>query len=136
MDGHKLGLFKALQVLGHTDPASLARHSNTNERYIKEWLECMAAGEYIEHDTESGKFAIPTEHALALTRQDNPHYMAAFLCWIPAMHEMEEKLDSGARVADIGCGYGWSSISLAKGFSKFEVLPVENDFWRFYQLKH
>jgi len=22
------------------------------------------------------------------------------------------------------------------GFSKIEVLPIENDFWRFYQLKH
>jgi len=65
--GHRLGLFKALQVLGPTDPARLSGYSNTNERYIKEWLECLSAG---------------------------------------------------------------------AGFSKFEILPVENDFWRFYQLKH
>lgn len=27
-------------------------------------------------------------------------------------------------------------LAVEAGFSKFEVLPVENDFWRFYQLKH
>ncbi len=27
-------------------------------------------------------------------------------------------------------------LAAEAGFSKFEVLPVENDFWRFYQLKH
>ncbi|UCC92917.1 MAG: methyltransferase domain-containing protein, partial [Thermoplasmata archaeon] len=36
--------------------------------------------------------------------------------WIPALPDVEAKLQEGARVADIGCGLGWSSISLAKGF--------------------
>jgi hypothetical protein len=27
-------------------------------------------------------------------------------------------------------------LAIEAGFSKFEILPVENDFWRFYQLKH
>jgi len=74
--GHRLDLFKALQILGNTDAKELAEYSHNNERYIKEWLECMAAGAYINHDPESGKFSIPPEHALALTRQDNPNYMA------------------------------------------------------------
>ena len=26
-------------------------------------------------------------------------------------------------------------LAAETGFSKFEVLPVENEFWRFYQLK-
>jgi hypothetical protein len=82
---HRLGLFKAMQELGPVHPADLAKYSNTNERYIKEWLECMAAGGYIDHETESGKFYIPVEYAVALTRQDNPYYMAAFLCWIPSL---------------------------------------------------
>ncbi len=86
--GDRVGLFKALQLLESTDAKRLADYSQTNERYIKEWLECMAAGAYIDHDPVTGKFSIPSEHALALTRQDNPYYMAAFLCWIPAMHDM------------------------------------------------
>ena len=38
--------------------------------------------------------------------------------WIPAMPEIEDKLIQGARVADIGCGVGWSCIFLAKHFKK------------------
>jgi 2-polyprenyl-3-methyl-5-hydroxy-6-metoxy-1,4-benzoquinol methylase len=175
--GHRLDLFKVLQLLGDTDARELAEYSNYNERYLKEWLECMAAGAFIDHDPETGKFSIPPEHALALTRQDNPSYMAAFLCWvpslagvinplikafrtgegvpyeaygedgleaiglgnkpmfindyvncwIPAMQNMKVKLESGARVADIGCGFGWSSISLAKGFPKVKVDAYDSD---------
>jgi len=41
--------------------------------------------------------------------------------WIPALDGVEEKLERGARVADIGCGLGASTIILAKAFprSKF-----------------
>jgi len=48
--GHRLNLFQALHLLGSTDPKGLADYSHTNERYIKEWLECLAAGAYIDHD--------------------------------------------------------------------------------------
>jgi SAM-dependent methyltransferase len=36
--------------------------------------------------------------------------------WIPALDGVEEKLRRGARVADIGCGHGASTIILAKAF--------------------
>jgi SAM-dependent methyltransferase len=36
--------------------------------------------------------------------------------WIPALDEVEEKLRSGARVADVGCGQGASLILLAEAF--------------------
>ncbi len=36
--------------------------------------------------------------------------------WIPALDGVEEKLVSGARVADIGCGYGASLILLAEAY--------------------
>jgi len=41
--------------------------------------------------------------------------------WIPALDGVQEKLERGARVADIGCGLGASTIILAKAFprSKF-----------------
>jgi SAM-dependent methyltransferase len=45
---------------------------------------------------------------------------AAFLvnAWIPALDGVEEKLRRGARVADIGCGHGASTIVLAQAFPK------------------
>jgi SAM-dependent methyltransferase len=41
--------------------------------------------------------------------------------WIPSLDGVEEKLKKGARVADIGCGYGISTILMAKAYpnSKF-----------------
>lgn len=36
--------------------------------------------------------------------------------WIPALEGVEEKLDKGAAVADIGCGHGASSIAMAERF--------------------
>jgi SAM-dependent methyltransferase len=36
--------------------------------------------------------------------------------WIPALDGMEEKLQAGARVADVGCGKGSSTILMAQAF--------------------
>ncbi|MGY6217259.1 class I SAM-dependent methyltransferase [Methylolobus aquaticus] len=36
--------------------------------------------------------------------------------WIPALHGVREKLEAGARVADVGCGHGSSTILMAQAF--------------------
>jgi tRNA/tmRNA/rRNA uracil-C5-methylase (TrmA/RlmC/RlmD family) len=36
--------------------------------------------------------------------------------WIPALDGVEAKLRAGARVADVGCGYGTAAIILAQAF--------------------
>ena len=43
--------------------------------------------------------------------------------WLPAMPDIHERLqsDPAARVADIGCGYGWSSIGIAHGYPNVHV---------------
>src|SRR5205807_3461917 len=38
--------------------------------------------------------------------------------WIPALHDVKEKLEAGARVADVGCGKGASTLLMAKAFPK------------------
>ncbi len=38
--------------------------------------------------------------------------------WIPALDDVQAKLERGAKVADIGCGHGASTIILAKAFPK------------------
>ena len=40
--------------------------------------------------------------------------------WIPALDGVQEKLCAGARVADIGCGHGVSTLIMAKAFPKSE----------------
>jgi SAM-dependent methyltransferase len=53
-----------------------------------------------------------------------PSYVASLVSsWLPALDGVKDKLESGARVADIGCGHGASTILMAKSFprSKFHA---------------
>src|SRR5437588_6098440 len=46
-----------------------------------------------------------------------PGYAANLVSsWIPALHDVKAKLEAGARVADVGCGKGASTLLLAKAF--------------------
>jgi len=46
-----------------------------------------------------------------------PGYNAHLLAeWLPALDGVVEKLERGARVADVGCGHGASTILMAEGF--------------------
>ena len=160
--GEKLGLYKAL-AQGAVSSAQLAFKTNTDERYLREWLASQAAGGYITYDE---KFSLSEEQAFALATEDSPAYLpgafelalgslaavpriaesfrtgagmgwhehqdgvfhgcekffrpgyAANLVssWIPALHGVKEKLEVGARVADVGCGKGASTILLGKAF--------------------
>ncbi len=48
-----------------------------------------------------------------------PGYMRHLLTeWIPAIDGMKSRLESGARVADVGCGHGASTILMAQAFPK------------------
>jgi 2-polyprenyl-3-methyl-5-hydroxy-6-metoxy-1,4-benzoquinol methylase len=45
--------------------------------------------------------------------------------WLPAMDGVVEKLQAGARVADIGCGHGWSTVLMAKAFPKSQFVGYD-----------
>jgi len=47
--------------------------------------------------------------------------------WIPALGGVQAKLEAGARVADIGCGHGASTIIMAKAFPKSISIPVRSN---------
>jgi SAM-dependent methyltransferase len=50
--------------------------------------------------------------------------------WIPAMTDVEQRLREGdppARVADLGCGSGWSAIALARAYPHVSVDGVDLD---------
>src|SRR5215472_8305978 len=165
--GEKLGLYRALEdhPMG---PAELAARTNTDERYLREWLASQAAGGYITYDAETGEFSLTEEQAFTLANEDSPAYLpgafelavgslaavpriaesfrsgegigwhehvdgvfhgcekffrpgyAANLVskWIPSLGDVEQKLQAGAHVADVGCGKGASTLLLAKAFPK------------------
>jgi 2-polyprenyl-3-methyl-5-hydroxy-6-metoxy-1,4-benzoquinol methylase len=175
--GHRLGLFRALQDGGPATPAELAARTDCAERYVREWLECLHVGDYLEHDAASGRFRLPEEHAVALLDRDSPSYAAAFFCfipsfarvieplmeafrtgsgvpyaaygtdtlegigggnrpmylhdyvarWLPTMPDIDRRLRAGGRVAEVGCGTGWSSISLALGIPTVRIDALDVD---------
>jgi SAM-dependent methyltransferase len=48
-----------------------------------------------------------------------PGYAANLVSsWIPSLQGVKEKLEAGARVADVGCGKGASTLLMAKAFPK------------------
>jgi len=163
--GEKLGLYKAL-AQGPLSSAQLADRTNTDERYVREWLASQAAGGYITYDEKTRKFSLTEEQAFTLAMEDSPAYLpgafelalgslaavpriadafrtgagmgwhehdegvfhgcekffrpgyAANLMssWIPSLQEVQQKLEAGARVADVGCGKGASTIIMAQAF--------------------
>ncbi len=165
--GERLGLYKALAEHPMTS-AELAAKTETDERYVREWLASQAAGGYVTYDEKTNKFSLTEEQAFTLANEDSPAYLpgafqlalgslaavpriadsfrtgagmgwhehddgvfhgcekffrpgyAANLVssWIPALPDVKGKLESGGRVADVGCGKGASTVLMAKAFPK------------------
>ena len=165
--GEKLGLYRALAG-GAMSVAELAAKTQTDERYLREWLASQAAGGYVTYDQKTNKFSLSEEQAFTLANEDSPAYLpgafelalgslaavpriteafrtgagmgwhehvddvfhgcekffrpgyAANLvtAWIPSLQGVKEKLEAGARVADVGCGKGASTLLMAKAFPK------------------
>jgi SAM-dependent methyltransferase len=45
--------------------------------------------------------------------------------WLPALDGVVEKLQRGARVADVGCGHGWSTVLMAKAFPRSQFIGYD-----------
>jgi len=166
--GDRLGLYRAMADGSHVSATDLARRTNTNERYVREWLNANAASGYIEYDPADQTYYMNPEQAFSLALDNTPvHLPGAFLVvkammndteqlieafrsgagvgwhehhnalfegverffrpnylghltteWIPALEGVEAKLNAGARVADIGCGHGASTVLMAQSYPK------------------
>jgi SAM-dependent methyltransferase len=45
--------------------------------------------------------------------------------WLPALDGVVAKLERGAKVADIGCGHGWSTVLMAKAFPNSQFVGYD-----------
>jgi SAM-dependent methyltransferase len=56
-----------------------------------------------------------------------PGYAANLVSsWIPALDGVQQKLEAGAQVADVGCGKGASTILMAKAFPKSHFIGFDS----------
>ncbi len=102
--GDRLGLYRALAGAGPLSPAELAERTNTAERYVREWLNAQAAGGYVEYDSESGRYTLPPEQAVALTDPSSPAYLPGFFQIALGSMIDSPKIVETART---GAGFGW-----------------------------
>ena len=62
----------------------------------------------------------------AVARFFRPGYQNNLVsAWLPALTGVVEKLERGARVADVGCGHGWSTVLMAKAFPKSHFIGYD-----------
>src|SRR3954464_10915838 len=71
--GHRLGLYAALAA-GPASAQELAGRTETNPRYIEEWLRGQAAGGYVRYDADSETYSMSEEQAFVLANPDGAVY--------------------------------------------------------------
>jgi ubiquinone/menaquinone biosynthesis C-methylase UbiE len=62
----------------------------------------------------------------AVARFFRPGYVHHLVSeWLPALDGVVAKLERGAKVADVGCGHGWSTLLMAKAFPKSQFVGFD-----------
>lgn len=89
--GEALGLYKALSESPCT-PAELAARTETNNRYIQEWLNNQTAGSYVSYDPTAEKYFMTPEQTAAFADESSPAYMPGVYSIISATIHSEPRI--------------------------------------------
>ena len=87
--GYQTGLFEAMAGLPPATSEQIAKAAGLNERYVREWLNTMAAGKIVEYTPEHRTYTLPLEHAATLTQVAGPNNLALFARMIPILAAVE-----------------------------------------------
>src|SRR5690242_13932560 len=91
--GDKLGLWRALARAGEPlAAAELARRTETTERYVREWLDAMAASNYVVYCKDTRTYLLPPEQAVAFADPDSPAFVPGLFQVCAAMWAGESKI--------------------------------------------
>jgi SAM-dependent methyltransferase len=86
--GHRAGLFDVLATLPPSTSEEIAARAGLNERYVREWLGAVVAGNIVDY--EGGRYKLPSERAAFLTRAATPNNLAAFAQYLPLLGAIED----------------------------------------------
>ena len=102
--------------------------------YMTDAFECAAA--YVENQPKV-QAAFATGRGVgwgnqsgclfcAVARFFRPGYSANIIDkWLPSLDGVVEKLERGAKVADVGCGHGYSTVMMAEAFPNSEFMGFD-----------
>jgi SAM-dependent methyltransferase len=90
--GQKLGLYAALADSDGMTPAELAAKTDTNERYVREWLVNQACGDYVHYEPSNGTYSMLPEQAVALTDHESPFYVGGGFYVVKAMANAQPRI--------------------------------------------
>jgi 2-polyprenyl-3-methyl-5-hydroxy-6-metoxy-1,4-benzoquinol methylase len=115
--GDQLGLYKRLAD-GPADAETLARLTETDPRYLREWLSARAASGYVEYDPASQRFSLSEEQAMALAQEGSPAFIPGAFQVAIAQFKAIPKMMQAMRT---GLGLGWHEhdVSLFHGTERF-----------------
>ena len=175
--GDQLDFYGTFAKQGALTARELASHTETHERYVREWCEQQAVADILTVENETAeaskrRYSLLPSHVEPLTDANSLAFLAplaqafvgaaspiervieafhtgegiefaeygrdmhegqgrmnrsSFLNllgekWLPSISDIDERLQrEGARVADVGCGHGYSAIDIAESYPEVHV---------------
>jgi hypothetical protein len=95
--GDRLGLFKAMKDAGPVTSAELAEKTGLNERYLREWLNAMAAAQYVAYDSTSRRYHLTPEYAMVLADEDSPFFAGSYFQMVQSVMTVAPKVSDSFR---------------------------------------
>ncbi|HEY5188967.1 MAG TPA: class I SAM-dependent methyltransferase [Solirubrobacteraceae bacterium] len=102
--GDRLGLYRAMGDGKPLGPDELAARTETDARYVREWLSNQAAGGYVTYDADAGTFRLTPEQSLALAQEGSPAFVPGAFQLATALIKDAPKIEAAFRS---GGGVGW-----------------------------
>jgi SAM-dependent methyltransferase len=116
--GDRLGLYKAMADGAWLEPGDLAARTDTDPRYVTEWLAAQASSDYVNYDEATGRLQLDEEQALALTDEFNPIFFPGGL-QVAAAVIKDVDLVAAAFRSGTGVPWGDHHPDLFAGTEKF-----------------
>ena len=114
--GHRTGLFDTMATLAPSTSAQVAKAAGLDERYVREWLNAMTVGRFVDYDPATRTYALPAEHAALLTRAAGPGNMANMAQFTALMGGVEDEI--------VECFRAGGGVPYSR-FPKFQELMAE-----------
>ena len=90
--GHRTRLFDVMSEMPPATSAQIASQTGLQERYVREWLGAMVAGEIVEFDPSARTYRLPPEHTGFLTRKAGSNNMASTTQWFSVLGKVEDEV--------------------------------------------